>query len=233
MNEGVVILGMHRSGTSCLTGCLKEYGLNLGDVSESNKHNKKGNQENKEVFKLNEALLNYNNGSWKNPPTKSLAWDIKLEKNRNQVVIYYDNLPKPWGIKDPRMLLTYEFWESQLPNHQLVGTIRHPVAVSKSLLARKHRNLIMSKEQTFELWRLYNEKLVEMYEKHNFPIVNFDLKSSEYFRKIDIIRSKLNMNEQDDVAFFDKNLINQNNYSRSDCPENLVSLYNKLLEICI
>ena len=51
MNEGVIILGMHRSGTSCLTGCLKEYGLHLGDVSESNKHNKKGNQENKEVFK--------------------------------------------------------------------------------------------------------------------------------------------------------------------------------------
>src|SRR5690554_4364949 len=130
MNEGVVILGMHRSGTSCLTGCLNDNGLNLGTVSESNKHNKKGNQENKEVFKLNESLLNYNQGSWRRPPLKSLIWNQELETRRNEIILYYDKLPKPWGIKDPRMLLTYKFWKDQLASHRLVGTFRHPVAVA-------------------------------------------------------------------------------------------------------
>lgn len=233
MNEGVIILGMHRSGTSCLTGCLKEYGLHLGKVSESNKHNKKGNQENKEIFKLNETLLNYNKGSWKKPPIKPLTWNQELEITRNQIIYNYGKLPKPWGIKDPRMLLTYEFWQSHLPNHQLVGTIRHPEAVTKSLLARKHKNLIMPKEQAYNLWQLYNEKLIKLYDQQTFPIINFDLEPSLYFEKINIIRSRLNMNEQDEVAFFDKNLINQNSYSRNDCPENLLPLYDKLIEVCI
>ena len=28
----VAVIGMHRSGTSCLAGCLEDLGLNLGDV---------------------------------------------------------------------------------------------------------------------------------------------------------------------------------------------------------
>lgn len=233
MNEGVIILGMHRSGTSCLTGCLKDYGLHLGKVSDSNKHNKKGNQENKEVYKLNESLLNYNHGTWKNPPDKPLTWNQDFENKRNQIILNYGELPKPWGIKDPRMLLTHEFWREKLPNHSFVGTFRHPVAVTKSLLARKHKNLTMPKEQAYHLWQIYNEKLTEMYDEHNFPIINFDLSPNDYFEKIDIMSSKLNMKKQNEVAFFDKDLINQNSYSRSDCPENLLPLYDKLLEVCI
>jgi len=33
-------------------------------------------------------------------------------------------------------------------------------------------------------------------------IINFDLKPNTYFEKINMIRSRLNMNEQDEVAFF-------------------------------
>ena len=41
----VVILGMHRSGTSCLTGSLQDKGLYLGQVSQRGTFNKKGNRE--------------------------------------------------------------------------------------------------------------------------------------------------------------------------------------------
>jgi len=33
----ILILGMHRSGTSCLAGCLEEAGLYLGDVTKIEK----------------------------------------------------------------------------------------------------------------------------------------------------------------------------------------------------
>jgi len=43
----ILILGMHRSGTSCLAGCLEEAGLYLGDVNLKAGFNKKGNRENR------------------------------------------------------------------------------------------------------------------------------------------------------------------------------------------
>jgi hypothetical protein len=233
MNEAIIVLGMHRSGTSCLTGCLNDFGLSLGKVSDSNKHNKKGNQENKAVFNLNESLLRFNQGSWRRPPLKPLIWNQELETRRDEVISYYDEMPKPWGIKDPRMLLTYPFWQAHLPNHQLVGTVRHPVAVIKSLLARKHKNLTMSEEQALFLWQTYNEKLLNIYNQSSFPIINFDLEQSSYLSKINLIKTKLNMAHKKDVGFFDKDLVHQHKYSMDECPKSLLPLYDKLLEFCI
>ena len=46
----VLVLGMHRSGTSCLAGSLQQAGLELGDVFTSNPFNKKGNREHRDVM---------------------------------------------------------------------------------------------------------------------------------------------------------------------------------------
>lgn len=233
MNETIIILGMHRSGTSCLTGCLSNYGLNLGTISDSNMHNKKGNQENKAVFKLNESILNYNQGSWRRPPTKPLVWDHELEIRCKSVISTYNKMPRPWGIKDPRMLMTYKFWKGLLPDHKFVGTIRHPVAVAESLFARKHNKLIVTIEQSYHLWRIYNEKLLELHDSSNFPIINFDLEQSAYLQKIRLISKKLKLKTENENNFFENNLINQNSYTRNDCPQDLLQLYDMLIERCI
>ena len=41
----LLILGMHRSGTSCLAGMLRDAGVFMGEVSEANAYNRKGNLE--------------------------------------------------------------------------------------------------------------------------------------------------------------------------------------------
>ena len=44
----IIVLGMHRSGTSMLTGLLDQININLGDdLMESTKYNFKGYFENK------------------------------------------------------------------------------------------------------------------------------------------------------------------------------------------
>lgn len=48
----VCVLGMHRSGTSVLAGCLGNYGLYLGEVVREAPHNKEGNNENLAVRAL-------------------------------------------------------------------------------------------------------------------------------------------------------------------------------------
>jgi len=42
----MLILGMHRSGTSCLAGCLQAAGLISGEVNIQAMYNAKGNREN-------------------------------------------------------------------------------------------------------------------------------------------------------------------------------------------
>lgn len=230
MIDAILILGMHRSGTSCLTGCLKNMGLNLGEVSGRNAFNLKGNQENKNVFRLNEALFIYNNGSWKNPPNPTLLKsNSELEHRRSQVLAAYSQLPKPWGIKDPRMLMAYEFWQNNLPAHQFVGTLRHPTAVVNSLFARNKINKI----DGYNLWERYNKQLLNFYNQTTFPIANFDESKQTYVDKIYVLAERLKLNVNLNLDFFDASLKHQTNYKLSDCPAHLLPLYKKILDRCI
>ena len=71
----VIVLGMHRSGTSYLIRALNLSGLYLGPFSDFYdteiapiEGNPKGHWENLNVIKLNEEILKINGGSWENPP---------------------------------------------------------------------------------------------------------------------------------------------------------------------
>ncbi len=63
MNEqiSIIVLGMHRSGTSALTGCLNILGVNLGERLErlmsAHEDNPKGYWENEKVISINEAIF--------------------------------------------------------------------------------------------------------------------------------------------------------------------------------
>jgi hypothetical protein len=99
----IAILGMHRSGTSCLIGSLQKAGLHLGKHNTWNDHNLRGNRENDDIIRLNEALLNDNGGSWKNPPA-NVVWSRKHYKRAREIIASYRDHDL-WGFKDPRTLL--------------------------------------------------------------------------------------------------------------------------------
>ena len=64
----IVMLGMHRSGTSVLAGSLHEAGLALNDVVTQAPHNRKGNRESRAIMFMQEDLLKCNGGAWDDPP---------------------------------------------------------------------------------------------------------------------------------------------------------------------
>jgi len=166
----VFILGMHRSGTSCLTGSLEQCGLNLGAVQRSGKHNARGNHERKEVEQLHDQILKLNGGSWNAPPQRIQVHPYHTEKM--QALLHELDAARPAGVKDPRMLLVLEEWERIAPPPiALIGTFRHPMAVARSLAERNGMPLA----QGIELWRRYNELLVVRHRKGSFPLVEFRL----------------------------------------------------------
>ncbi len=227
--EAIIILGMHRSGTSCLAGCLKTLGLNLGTVSDYNTYNKKGNQENKKVFKLNESILNDHASSWDRPPKKPLNLNKKSIQAIKDVIAMYHDGEKPWGIKDPRMLMTYEHWKPLLPPHSLVGTFRHPLAVAESLFARDA--FPIPKEKGLQMWLTYNNKLIDIHHKTGFKLINFDLPKDEYIAYVHHMAQSLDLSQNSNEVFFESTLRNQDSYTFEDCPDDLKPTYHKLLEI--
>jgi len=208
MDQIVLILGMHRSGTSCLTGCLEELGLNLGSVSTQNKYNKKGNRENKKIFQLNESVLNYSGGNWHSPPSQ-IKWteDHKLEQQK--LIDELFGLDDPKGFKDPRTLLTFPFWSSLDVSYKYVGTFRHPHLVATSLEARE--KLSIPYQEGLELWYTYNKNLLFYQQKYQFKLLNFDDSKREYMNSLGPVVEAIGLNTKnlDKLEFFDNDLRHQ------------------------
>jgi hypothetical protein len=197
----VLILGMHRSGTSCLAGSLQQRGLHLGEVYESRPYNRKGNRENQQVMDLNNAVLAASGGAWDRPP-RQLRWDPADEAARDAIIagLGAGSADAPWGFKDPRSLLTLPFWQVAIPDARLVGTFRHPARVAASLRARDPG---MAVETALELWRDYNERLLAACTASPFPIVDFDAEPDAYRRALDNVAAALGLSspEGGDVFF--------------------------------
>jgi len=95
---------MHRSGTSCLAGCLEERGLYLGEVANASKNNAKGIKENIQHRAINDDVLAMSGGSWDRPPER-LGWNNALRERRDNHIANHSAC-KVWDFKDPRALVT-------------------------------------------------------------------------------------------------------------------------------
>jgi hypothetical protein len=164
----VSVLGMHRSGTSCLAGSLEQHGLFLGDVNTAAPWNKRGNRESFAIMDLQGAILEASGGSWDRPP-EHVEWRPEHLDAARALLAEHAERPL-WGFKDPRTLLTIEGWRALVPDLEPVGIFRHPLKVAQSLKSRNDLDL----EAGLALWRAYNERLLALHDRTPFPIVSFD-----------------------------------------------------------
>ncbi len=208
----VLILGMHRSGTSCLAGSLQAHGVYLGEVHEWNPFNLKGNRENQSVVDLNNEVLVANGAGWDRLPNHQIHWTSEHGVFRDRVLSSLrvgarEYSASHWGFKDPRTLLVLPFWLEPLADFSVVATFRHPVSVAKSL----HKRGGVSIQQGLELWVGYNTILLD-YLKNDAEalLVCFDMPPDLYLRDLEFCAKQLGFcSEATPGAFFDNSLINQ------------------------
>ncbi len=200
--DALCVLGMHRSGTSCLTGLLEDAGVFLGEVSKSNPHNRKGNQENLRIMALNDAVLADVGAAWDRPPEQSAPWMPQRLTDLRQIVAGYRG-QEPWAFKDPRTLFTLTGWLQLLPGLQFLGTFRHPAAVACSLWRRGRLPL----EEGIALWQRYNLALLRCAETHHVPLVDFDLPPGPYLYRVTQVFRTLGLEAHpQQMAFFTPDL---------------------------
>jgi hypothetical protein len=164
-SKGVLILGMHRSGTSAITGLVSLLGPELGDRDDlmpPNEANQKGYWESTSLTEFQESLLEKLGGEWAAPPAIAPGWedDWRLVRRvglarRTFHAVYAE--AREWLWKDPRTTLLLPFWQRALRFDPIVvGIFRDPVEVAGSLAARDG----FAKERAFSLWEAYNRALL-------------------------------------------------------------------------
>lgn len=199
--RSVVILGMHRSGTSVLAGSLQEVGLVLGDVVTQAPHNKKGNRENRAIMFMQEDLLRCNGGSWDNPP-EAVHWEQLHLAVRDLFIAGFEEA-RIWGFKDPRTLITLDGWLDVLPNAALVGIFRHPTRVALSLQQRNGFPM----EKGFRLWQVYNQRLLHLHRAREFPLMEFHENADEFRSKLRRVIALLELGDGErPLTFFESTL---------------------------
>lgn len=154
----LVVMGMHRSGTSCITRTLSLMGASLGPVSrELEKLTlEEDHWESPSLNWINDEILRRSAGTWWEPPaTLAPSW-LDHWRCRRFLWEFSDG---PIGVfKDPRLCMTYPVWRAALPHHRVIACIRHPVNVARSLQKREGWPL----EQGLRLWVTYNQRMLEV-----------------------------------------------------------------------
>ena len=160
INKLIVVVGMHRSGTSAISAGLQVLGINLGDklLPPVSGDNDKGYYEDVDITTLNVEILSAINADWFTLTTISSLELTHLRKQgyflravnllRQKMTM---NFPL-FGFKDPRVAKLLPFWNDVFAHLNLhvnyVFVVRHPLSVVKSL--EKRINLIP--EQAYLLW---------------------------------------------------------------------------------
>jgi GT2 family glycosyltransferase len=156
--RNLIVLGMHRSGTSMVAGALAAQGMTVGAPSEllfDQEDNPHGFFERRDVVELNNAILAHSGGEWFRPPPE-ISVDPELVAKAATLLKYLG--AGPFLLKDPRMVLTWPIWQEVLPQPQFVFVYRHPMAVAESLRRRNHFPL----QYGLALWEYYNRTALEM-----------------------------------------------------------------------
>ena len=182
MNKVIVVLGMHRSGTSAITRGLEvlgaEFGPELMPAQEGD--NEKGFWEDLGIYKINERVLEKIGSRWD-------AWShFELDKNqlsllaeekqaaitllRNRVAMH-----PVYAFKDPRTCSLLPFWQwvfESLENtriHYLLA-IRTPRSVAASLNRRND----FPEKKSHVLWLRHNYAVLSTLPQKAFTVVDYD-----------------------------------------------------------
>jgi hypothetical protein len=155
----ILVLGMHRSGTSAVTGVLDKLGIPVpGEMLPAASDNPKGFFENKASFEFNHNLLNHFASRWDDP----LAIALENFEASGLAAPFEDALAtiiereflgtSIFALKDPSLCRFLPIWHKVL---ERVGVatrpliaLRHPVEVAGSLKVRDG----LPRAKTFLIW---------------------------------------------------------------------------------
>ncbi len=150
----VIVVGMHRSGTTLVTRLLRQLGVWMGVDCDPN-------QESMFWRRFNMAMMESAGARWHSPskmqrfldsPENRRLWVSRIRQRcepwwsypffglrqtlRGRSIL---SANESWGWKDPRSTLTLPIWAEVFPNARIIHVVRNGVDVASSLCVRDQR----------------------------------------------------------------------------------------------
>jgi len=162
-DDPILLLGMHRSGTTLLAQMLAKMGMHLG-------RNLEEHHESVFILDANDWVLARAHGAWDNP--MPLGWLmeeprasetlVKHLKSRvdgmsflrrfigpSRLRAFAGDGPLLWGWKDPRTTATWPLWQAVFPRARAITVHRNGVDVAASLWRRARAELTGDQKEKF------------------------------------------------------------------------------------
>jgi len=176
--QRLLILGMHRSGTSAMARILGEAGLRLSPdehLMPAADSNPDGHFEDLRLVAANDIILSGAGANWFTPPdpARMSGWDSVQRRcaealDREEVEV----------LKDPRLCLTLPCWGVFFPpaTTLIINIVRDPIAVASSLERRD--GFALSFGQL--LWSIYVRSQFEVSKMYpSITVLQSDLRNSQ------------------------------------------------------
>jgi hypothetical protein len=162
--RGVVVLGMHRSGTSAATALVNMVGPATCAPSDMVRGpwNPSGHFESRTLMHLNNALLGQMGRTWWYPPPAGEGYDdvaraVTTTPTRARRAFRRVHPSVPWVWKDPRTSVLLPFWRHTLGRRlAAVVVVRNPLDVALSM-QRRHGITV---NFGVALWERYNRLIL-------------------------------------------------------------------------
>jgi hypothetical protein len=203
----VIILGMHRSGTSALARTLNLLGVDLGGplLLPYPTTNERGFWEHRRVLDFDERLLATIGSSWDDVDPLPRDWhsSARLLPYRAELraLLGHEFAEGSLiGVKDPRISRLLPLWVGVLDQlgwePHLVLMVRHPVEVARSLAKRDGFHAV----KTFRLWLAHNLEAERASRGYRRVIVTFDQLLDDWRATADRIAAGLEIDWPNEVA---------------------------------
>lgn len=219
----ILVLGMHRSGTSMITHILEQFGCFIGrddEILAPAPDNPKGFYERLDVKELNDWVLRELGYKWNRLANFSLA-EVNLElkdeffRRINKIFQSIDD-GKPIVFKDPRICLILELWQEAIEIDHLIIVIRNPVHIAASLRRRNGMEIIHS----LFLWEKYMQLMLSQIRTIPFTILNYSEFIKSPFSSINSLLQRINIVEDASVKYFHDSGIIDQKLDHSGLPQN-------------
>lgn len=173
----VLILGMHRSGTSAVASVVEKLGLDPGHGTQwaVESANPRGLHEWLETVEFDDEWLARLGGAWWAPPRVGpSAWrdldilDLEMARKRLE---YFSPAFKDWYVKDPRISLLLPLWDRLLlREYPAIVVVRSPQAVATSLRLRSGIN----PTRALSLWAEYYRAILSTLGGRKTIVVDYE-----------------------------------------------------------
>lgn len=196
----VVVLGMHRSGTSALTKSLELLGINQGsNLHPAAEDNPKGFWEDRECIAINEAVLQHCNSAYDHllMATEDIPDDTIVNALQSRAAEYISaRLAENngiWGFKDPRTCRLLSFWKVVFEKIgcevNFIIAVRNPASVAASLARRND----IPVEKSYFLWLEHTLPALLLTTGYPRVVVEYDNFLTNAYSQLVRVAHKLNL----------------------------------------